>query len=64
LDLTAGDDEPDDAPAPVLHADPRRSAVYQLADAGESALAIAEQTELTLGEVELMLALRKTRASA
>lgn len=44
---------------PAKPADPRSQRVYELVDAGASPLEAAEEVELPLGEVELILSLRK-----
>ncbi|HNQ22251.1 MAG TPA: hypothetical protein PKK06_04070 [Phycisphaerae bacterium] len=64
LDLTL-DAEPPDALSPVeappRGEDPRQAAVYRLADEGKSATEIARQVDQPVGEVELILALRRAR---
>ncbi len=65
LDLTVADEEPASVrktPAePNTSVEPRHAAVYQLADAGLSALDIARELDRTTGEIELILSLRRTR---
>lgn len=43
---------------------PRHAAVYRLADAGLSAIEIAQNSGQTAGEIELILALRRTKQRA
>lgn len=75
LDLTIDDDGPPAAPPPdsggsgraAPRAEPpaaegRHERVYQLADEGRPALEIARQTQLSVGEVELILKLRPPQA--
>ncbi|MHC4236129.1 MAG: hypothetical protein ACYSUQ_13520 [Planctomycetota bacterium] len=44
--------------------DPRRRLIYELADAGRTPVQIAEEAGQNIGEVELILALRKTSPAA
>ncbi len=44
--------------------DPEHKVIYQLADKGMSAVDIAKQVNKTVGEVELVLSLRKTKREA
>ena len=55
-----GSDTPSSAPATTdSHADPIKARVFSLADDGLSAIEIAQQTDQHVGEVELILALRR-----
>ena len=46
---------------PTDPVDPRFERIYELVDAGASPIQVAEQLDLPLGEVELILDLRKLR---
>ena len=63
LDVTIGAEEPAGSAAEEVN-DVQRAAVYRLADEGKSALEIAQALSQPAGEVELILALRRTRARA
>ena len=63
LDVTIGEDEPAGSAVEEVN-DEQRAAVYRLADEGKSALEIAQALSQPAGEVELILALRRTRARA
>lgn len=57
--------QPSSAPAPETNdTDSRHAAIYRLADSGLSADQIAERVSETVGEVELILALRRTKRDA
>ena len=58
LEITLDEERPRDDRVP--EGDVRHSAVYRLADQGLATVDIAEHTGRTTGEVELILALRKT----
>ena len=47
--------------APAAPVDPRFERIYELVDAGASPIKVAEQLDMPLGEVELILNLRKLR---
>ncbi|MHC4695723.1 MAG: hypothetical protein ACYTFA_03155 [Planctomycetota bacterium] len=75
LDLTVGEEVPidrsdSDPPTSTVQAprsndtDDRHVGIYRLADAGLSANQIAEKVGQTAGEVELILALRRTKRDA
>jgi len=63
LDVTIGEDEPAGGTTEEVNND-QRVAVYRLADEGKSALEIAQAIDQPTGEVELILALRRTRSQA
>ena len=50
-------------PAPPASLDPLTVAVYDLADAGQSAVEIAQELDEQTGKVELILALRETQVT-
>ncbi len=66
IDITVDDalaPAPTQSPESAASADgARHAAVYELADAGESPVEIAEQTGQSTGEIELILALRRAAA--
>lgn len=65
IEITLDREEPHDPPSTEPEVDDsRHAAVYRLADSGLSGLEIAREVGRTRGEVELILALRKTRKSA
>ena len=65
LEITLDRQEPHDPPSTEPDAyDSRHSAVYRLADSGRSAVQIAQEVGKTRGEVDLILALRRTRDKA
>lgn len=59
IDVTLDDASENTADAPCMADDPRRRAIYALADAGRTPVQIAEETGQSTGEIELILALRK-----
>ncbi len=59
LEVTVDDQTPP-APPVVPRDDPDRRLIFELADAGRSAVEIAQQTGQSTGEIELILALRNT----
>ena len=60
LDVTIAQDGSAGMPAPEAPpVDPKRQAIYDLADDGKSALEIAKKTGHPTGEIELILKLRK-----
>ena len=66
LDVTLASEDPHvekalDAPRAL---DPVQTSVYRLADSGLESLRIAQEVGRTPGEVDLMLALRRTRQAA
>ncbi len=65
IDVTLEHENPFEPPAapPREHDDPH-AAIYRLAEGGGSAVEIAQEVGKTTGEVELVLALRKTREQA
>lgn len=61
-DITLDQEAPSESPPPPDGTDDaRHSDIFSLADAGRSPLEIARETGKTTGEIELILALRKTR---
>jgi len=60
LDVTIDGQSPDADNAPIQEDDLRQRSIYEWADEGQTPLQIAEQTGQSLGEIELILALRKT----
>jgi len=60
LDVTVGDGQVAPTPASPGNEDPVRQRVFALADAGTSPVDIAQQTGHSTGEIELILALRRT----
>lgn len=66
IDVTVDDTEtsaPPQSPESAASADgAQHAAVYELADAGQSPVEIAEQTGQSTGEIELILALRRATA--
>ena len=61
IDITLEREDPTDPPSLAGVDDSPHAAVYRLADAGRSPVEIAQEVDRTTGEVELILALRKTR---
>lgn len=62
LDITADSEDPRAAPLAASKVeDSRDEPVFRLADSGMSPIEIARQTGKTTGEIELILALRKTK---
>ncbi|MFQ5490763.1 MAG: hypothetical protein ACE5GE_08595 [Phycisphaerae bacterium] len=59
LDLTVDDDTAPPASDPTPPADPHRAEIYRLTDEGLSPRQIAQKLDQTIGEVELILALKK-----
>jgi len=64
LDVTIDDQVPAAPEEPAGQPDARRRLIYTLADAGRTPLQIAEETGQSAGEIELILALRKTAAAS
>lgn len=64
LELTLDRQEPHDPPSTAPDDDSRHAAVYRLADSGRSAVQIAQEVGKPRGEVDLILALRRTRDKA
>ena len=65
LDVTVGDDAPAGRGARTPEVkDDHRTTIYRLADEGKSALEIAQALDQPTGEVELILALRRTQEQA
>jgi hypothetical protein len=64
VDLTVGGSEPADEGPPVASDGDRHQAVYRLADAGLTPAQIAEELGQSIGEVELIVALRKASSGA
>lgn len=58
------EDSPKPSPSVNEETDSRRAAIYRLADGGLSVAQIGQEVGKTAGEVELILALRRTRAEA
>jgi len=64
IEVTVDDTSEDTADGPSMEDDPRRRAIYALADAGRTPVQIAEETGQSIGEIELILALRKAVPAA
>ena len=64
LDVTLGCEQPDATDTGVVAMAPQAPTddIYRLADSGGSALEIAQKVGRPVGEIELMLSLRKTRS--
>lgn len=61
VDVTIGAESPETEPKSRKAIDAVQASIFQLADGGYSALQIAKETGRTIGEVDLILALRRTR---
>jgi DNA-binding NarL/FixJ family response regulator len=64
VDVTVGGSEPAAESPPAAADGDRHQAVYQLADAGLTPAQIAQELGQSIGEVELIVALRKASSSA
>lgn len=61
VDVTIGTENPETEPESRKAIDAVQASIFRLADGGYSALQIAKETGRTIGEVDLILALRRTR---
>jgi hypothetical protein len=64
VDVTLSEEQPDAPVPPPTMADSPHADVYRLADAGLTEMKIAEETGKTMGEVELILTLRRAQGGA
>jgi hypothetical protein len=62
LDVTVDEPQAGATSTPTPEDDPRRQAIFRLADAGLTPVQIAQETGQSVGEVELILALQKVSA--